>query len=92
MKPRGQNQAGPHRRGPSGEPIRADELLPWSALHDRLGWGSRTISKARAQGLRVLRFGGRQWVKGADIIAFLDAHPLAGVQGNGDQADGGPGQ
>lgn len=88
MKTRPSNQAGAHRPGPTGEPVRADELLPWSALHTRLGWGSRTVAKARAGGLRVLAFGGRLYVKGADVIAFLDAHPLAGDQGNGDQGGG----
>jgi hypothetical protein len=66
------NQAGPHRPGPSGEGIRADELLPWACLHDRLGWGARALASARAQGLRVLRFGKWQYVLGRDVIAFLE--------------------
>ena len=72
MKPK-RNQAGPHRPGPSGEPIRADELLPWSALHTRLGWGARTIASARARGLSMLKFGKRQYILGRDIIAFLES-------------------
>jgi hypothetical protein len=95
MKGPSRNTARAHRPGPSGEPIRADELLPWSALHARLGWGSRTIAKARAEGLRVLAFGGRLYVKGADIIAFLDAKNArpghgqqpAGQDPNGDSED-----
>ncbi len=67
------NQAGPHRPGPSGEPIRADELYPWSALHTRLGWGDRSIALAKAKGLRVLRFGKRQYFLGRDVIAFLES-------------------
>jgi hypothetical protein len=83
MKPRPSNQAGAHRPGPSGESVRADELLPWSALHTRLGWGSRTVAKAQRDGLRVLTYGGRKYVTGRSLIDFLDAHPLAGDQGGG---------
>jgi hypothetical protein len=91
---RPRNTPGAHRPGPSGEPIRADELLPWSALHTRLGWGSRTVAKPRAEGLRVLGFGGRLYVRGCDIISFLDGHPLvgdAGEQRGANQGNGGPG-
>ncbi len=70
---RPRNTASPHRPGPNGEPIRADELLPWSALHSRLGWGSRALAEAKARGLRVLRFAKRQYVKGADVISFLES-------------------
>jgi len=70
---RPRNEAGPHRPGPSGESIRGDELLPWSALHTRLGWGARALALAKAKGLRVLRFGKWQYVKGSDVIAFLEA-------------------
>jgi hypothetical protein len=69
MKPR--NVAGPHHVAPS-DPIRADELLPWIALHDRLGWGTEAVSEARRRGLRVLRFARRQYVLGRDIIEFLE--------------------
>ena len=76
---RPRNEAGPHRPGPDGQPIRADELLPWSALHTRLGWGPRAIAEARSRGLRVLRFANRQYVKGSDVITFLES-----IQGQGD--------
>jgi hypothetical protein len=66
------HEPGPHRPGPSGEPVRSDELLPWSALHSRLGWGSRAVAEAKARGLRVLRFSKRQYVLGRDIIEFLE--------------------
>ncbi len=72
MKPK-RNQAGPHRPGPSGEPIRTDELYPWSALHTRLGWGPRAVAVAKAKGLRVLGFAKRQYVLGRDVIAFLES-------------------
>ena len=70
MKPP-RNAAGPHHVAPS-DPIRADELLPWVALHDRLGWGTEAVSEARRRGLRVLRFARRQYVLGRDIIEFLE--------------------
>ncbi len=82
MKP-SRNEAGPHRPGPNGEPIRADELLPWAALHTRLGWGSRAVAEARRRGLRVLTFAKRQYVKGSDVIAFLES-----IQGQGDVDQG----
>ena len=72
MKP-SRNQAGPRNHGPSGEPIRSDELLPWRALHDRLGWSNRVLADARRRGLRVLKFGNRQYVLGRDVIAFLES-------------------
>ncbi len=86
MKPP-RNAPGPHRPGPDGQPIRADELLPWSALHSRLGWGSAAVAQARRRGLRVLRFANRQYVKGSDVITFLES-----VQGDVDQGagNGGP--
>ena len=87
--PHPRNQAGPHRPGPTGEPIRADELLPWCALHSRLGWGPRAIAEARSRGLRVLRFANRQYILGGDIIRFLES---VADQGDVDQVQGdGPG-
>ena len=69
MKPR--NQAGPHRPPPSAVGIRADELLPIRALHERLGWGPRTVAKAQRDGLRVLKYAKWAYVTGADVLAFL---------------------
>jgi hypothetical protein len=37
-----------------------------------------------------LGFGGRLYIKGADLIRFLDAHPLAGDQAG--DGNGGPGR
>ena len=71
--PHPRNGAGPHRPGPSGESIKADELLPWAALHDRLGWGARALAAAKARGLRVLKFSKWRYVKGSDVIAFLES-------------------
>jgi hypothetical protein len=62
---------GPHRSPPSTIGIRADELLPIRALHERLGWGPRTVAKAQRDGLRVIRYAKWAYVRGADVIAFL---------------------
>ena len=70
MKPR--NEAGPHRPGPSGEPMGADELLPIRALHERLGWGPRTVARAQKDGLRVIRYAKWAHVLGSDLIDFLN--------------------
>ena len=67
------NEAGPHRGPAALQAIRADELLPWSALYDRLGWGSEAVAEARRRGLRVLRFARRQYVTGAEVIRFLES-------------------
>jgi len=63
---------GPHRPPPSAVGIRADELLPIRALHERLGWGARTTARAQREGLRVLTFAKWKYCRGIDVIAFLD--------------------
>jgi len=83
MKSRPSNQAGPHRAGPSGDPIRSDNLYTWRCLHTVLGWGSRTVARALRDGLPVLTYGGRRYVRGDALIEFLSRHPLAGDQGSG---------
>ena len=70
------------RRSAFTKSIRGDELLPWSALHHRLGWGARAIATAKKRGLRVLKFGRWSYVLGRDIIAFLES-----VQGDGGQEE-----
>ncbi len=79
MTPR--NCARPHRPGPSGEPVRSDCLYTWGCLHRLLGWGSRTVAKARRDGLPALSYGGRRYVEGRAIIEFLRRHPLVGDRG-----------
>jgi len=83
MKPR--NEAGPHRPAPSTIGIHADELLPIRALHERLGWGPRTVAKAQRDGLRVIRYAKWAYVRGDDVIAFL-AHQAGAVAGRGGPA------
>lgn len=68
---RPRNAAGPHRQPPSAIGIRADEILPLRALHERLGWGARTVAQAQRDGLRIARYGKWKYVRGSDIIEFL---------------------
>ena len=82
------NEAGPHRPGPSGEPIRADELLPWSALHTRLGWGARAVAEARRRGLRPLVFAKRRYITGSAIISFLEKQQDGEQQAAGGDQEG----
>lgn len=65
------NEPGPYRPRASATGIRADELLPLHALHERLGWGPRTISKAQREGLRVLGYAKWKYVRGCDVTDFL---------------------
>jgi hypothetical protein len=51
---------------------RSDELAA------RMGWRPSGWRAARRAGLRALRYGKRWFVKGDDLIAFVEAH------GNGD--------
>jgi hypothetical protein len=76
MKHPCRNTAGAHRPGPSGELVKADCLYPWAALHTLLGWGSRTVARALRDGLPVLTYGSRRYVRGDALIAFLSRHPL----------------
>ena len=41
-------------------------------LGSRVGLGTWGLREARGAGLKVLRFHGRGWVRGADFIAFLE--------------------
>ena len=78
------NAAGPHRSIPTGT-IRAGEMYPIAEGMRRAGWGSRTLRKAKEQGLRVLTFGKRSFLLGDDIIAFLTQQPTI-------ERRGGPGR
>jgi hypothetical protein len=89
MKP-SRNTAQPHRPGPSGEPIKPDELYPLSALHTRLGWGPRGLAHAKRQGLRILAFSKWRYVKGADLINFIERQ--AGFGEGGAVGQGGEGK
>ncbi len=59
--------------GPTAHSIRADEILPKAAAMRVLGWGEKAWNRARRQGLKVLCFGSRSYVTGAEIIRFLQS-------------------
>lgn len=61
----------------SGVGVRSDELLPLRSLHERLGWGAKTLELARRAGLRVLAFSKYRYVLGADLIRFIEEQPPA---------------
>ena len=75
---------GPHRAVPAG-PIHADTLYPIEQGKGLLGWGSRNLASAKQRGLKVLCFGKRSYLLGADIIAFLQEQPAI-------ERHGGPGR
>lgn len=51
--------------------IRSDEILPAAELRRRLAWGRKTYSKARAEGLRAIRYGKADYVRGCDLVEFF---------------------
>jgi len=42
-------------------------------LRKRFGWGPRSLSMAKRDGLRVLRRGNTRVVRGSDFIEWLDS-------------------
>ena len=50
-----------------------DALYRPDALRRALGWGRVSWRRARRDGLRVLRCGRSRYVKGADVVAYLEA-------------------
>lgn len=67
--------------------VRADELYTFTEAARRLRWKKHSIRQAKRKGLRLARYGSRDYVLGSDLIAFFDR--LAREQeraGDGDQA------
>ena len=60
--------------------IRSGELYTLAAAKARLGIKDAALRSARRSGLPVLRYGGRAFIRGDDLIAFL---MRAGIQGRG---------
>lgn len=82
--PRSAKPVGPHRVIPT-ESIRSGELWPIRLLHERLGWGPRTLAAAKVKGLRILRWSKRAYVKTDDIIAFIEKQAASTKEEVGDR-------
>lgn len=57
--------------------IRSDEIYLLAKFKQRVSFGDNAVRAARRKKenpLRVLRLNGRAFVKGADFIAYLEAH------------------
>lgn len=52
--------------------VNAQELYTLEEIQHRLKLGAWALRKARQAGLPVHRIGRRSYVKGADLLAFLD--------------------
>ena len=86
MKP-SRNQFGPHRPAPPCPPIDPGLVYPFRRLID-WGFGARTVAGMQRDGLKVLRFSKWKFVRGSDLIVFLES---AG-RGGGRATGGGHGQ
>ena len=66
--------------------IVAGEILPLREAARRLGWERKTIAHAKRAGLRSVRFGRFDYVRGVDVLDFFAklADQQAG-RGNGGQ-------
>jgi hypothetical protein len=66
--------------------INPAELLPLATLKSRLRWGDKTVAQAQRDGLPVLRYAKWGYVRGQDLIAFLErvGNEPAAVEGNGE--------
>ena len=51
--------------------VRLGELYTLRAVKDRLGLKDAALRSARKSGLQVRRFGGRAYILGDDLIAFI---------------------
>ena len=65
------NAAGPHRPTPPCPPIDPALTYPIRRLAD-WGWGARSVARMQREGLKVLRFSKWRFVRGVDLLAFLE--------------------
>jgi len=65
------NIAGPHRQPPPCPPIDPEKVYPIRRLGD-WGFGARTVATMQRDGLRVLSFSKWKFVRGSDLVAFLE--------------------
>lgn len=49
------------------------ELYTLDELKQRMGWTDSSLRSARLRGLRLLGFGKRRFVRGRDVVRFLEA-------------------
>ena len=52
-------------------PIVPDHLYPLSVAMEALGWGWKTMKRARSKGMKTHRFGNRVYVGGAELIRIV---------------------
>lgn len=58
---------------PSHGSIRSDELLLFAEAARRLGWCAKSRRFAQRDGLRVVKYGRHQYVRGQDLLDFFAA-------------------
>ena len=51
--------------------VRGDEILPAAELRRRMAWGRKTYTRARAEGLRAIRYGKSDYIMGRDLLEFF---------------------
>ena len=52
--------------------IESSEVYALDEFLSRVGWRSHAFRQAKRNGLRVIRFGCRAYVRGVDFLDFLD--------------------
>lgn len=52
--------------------VNAYEVYVWEELQKRLRWKKHSGRQARRMGLRVVRFGSRNYCLGADVLRFFE--------------------
>ena len=57
--------------------VGADEVMPAAELRRRLGWARKAYTRARADGLRVIRYGRTDYCLGVDVLAFFQGRQQA---------------
>ena len=80
---RPRNEAGPHRAVSTAEPIDPAKTYPIRALH-QWGFGARSLAAMQRNGLRVLRYSKWKFVRGQDLIDFLERAAVGVTERHGD--------
>lgn len=53
-------------------PIVSGVIYPLDCFQRSVGFGRFAMRQARRKGLRIIRVGGRAFVRGSDFLAFVD--------------------